>query len=209
MDTHQQHTQCGYKGCTRAPAATPVTRAGRGMCRPHSLTILVLAADIPRPHHPREWGVSAEPYIRWTQAVSDSRAVEWEGHVVDGMSTRDLASMVGITRTVFSDLTRGERMAISRNNALRLDPWVYGTRPGPSTRRRVQTIGPRVDGPVQARGLPRGSVLLDRYGRSWQMGRHRLGTGMDTDLDCPTVPSYPCRVLYIPPVTSANTRSEK
>lgn len=185
---------CAWDGCT----GTPVTN-GR-MCNLHSLAQRVHRAAIPVPAHPDYQTVEARPYARWVMSVMDARAVVFDDVTLTGLSQRSLARMTGVSKSVISDLNRGERAVISRPSAVTLDPWVYGTHPGAGTKVRVHSAGTRVQDASAARKLPRGTVMLDRYGRAWQMGHHRWGTGLDLDLKHPGAPSYPCRLLYVPAV---------
>lgn len=184
---------CAWPGCT----GVPVSRSS--LCELHVLAKRVRSAKTPVPHHPEDQTVAAAPYSRWVRSVMDAKAVVYDDLAVSGLSQRSLARMTGISKSVISDLCRGERTVISRPSAVTLDPWVYGTHPGAGTKVRLASVGSRIPDVHAARPLPRGSVILDRYGRAWQRGHHHWGTGMDLDLKHPSAPSWPCRLLYVPP----------
>lgn len=206
---------CASERCTRPAMRREVVkdklgaRGVSGLCPLHTLRAVVMAeaqnhANVAASNDPA-------PLAEWIAAVRSSATMTVGGLTVHDVTLAELAEVTDITRRTLATLAAGTKTWVYATTSAKLTPWVREVDPAP--RGETLTIG-RTYGPTPLYVALLGTVVVDSYGRAWQ-----LRGESDTPRWCPAHlkrsntppaldkgPAWPVRVVYTPAHVYTRTR---
>lgn len=205
---------CAYGSCP-APALTPdelKRMLGQapvaGMCKKHTLQSAMIAKRTTLPPVKAEYH-DAAPYAEWVNKAAASGTLRYKGLVLNELRQTDLAEVLGVHRVTVSRLANGHLSKVRKPVVTTLNPYLAYVATTPAW---GVSLG-QVAGAAELRYAPLGTVVVDYYGRAWQLrgqadaGKwcpahwpdtrpsRAPGTAHGAKLDAP---NYPARVVHLP-----------
>ncbi|NEK06016.1 hypothetical protein GR239_36605 [Rhizobium leguminosarum] len=184
-------------------------RGVSGLCPLHTVRAVVMAEA--QNHRTVATSHDPAPLAEWVAAVRASATMTVGGLTVHDVTLAELAEATSIAPNTLSALAAGTKAWVHATTSAKLTPWVLEVDPAP--RGETLTIG-RTYGPTPLYVAPLGTVVVDTYGRAWQLrGKseapkwcpaHLKRSNTPTALD--RGPAWPVRVVYTPAHVYTRTR---